>query len=121
MKPKPLGDSMKEKISKLHALIWHAIITKGFDIPNSKQLSDEIWDDIERSFKQALEEVEKDDKELFEKLMHKELSELTIDPDNYEYIKSVGEVCGKLRYDIVERALAAFSKLKSQLKDKEHK
>lgn len=33
--------------------------------------------------------------------IHSKLSEVKIDNDNLDYIKMVGEICGKLRYDLV--------------------
>lgn len=37
-----------------------------------------------------------------EEEIHIKLSEVVIDNDNLDYIKVVGEICGKLRYDLVK-------------------
>jgi len=37
-----------------------------------------------------------------EKQLHLILSDVKIDNDNLDYIKMTGEICGKLRWDLVE-------------------
>lgn len=49
---------------------------------------------------------------------HLKLSEIVIDSDNLDYIKATGEICGKLRYDLVKLfATSDVSQRSELLKD----